>query len=213
MNRIIYVLCGWLSCSAAVFAQASYRQASGEQKKEIVERIKQASGEMKTMTCDFTQVKELSFMDEKVTSEGKMYYSQANRIRWEYTKPYAYVFATDGKNVITRSGSNTNRMPVKSSKLFSEIGKVMIGGVSGNGLIDSQDFSTQFAIGKEDYAVTLTPLRKEVKELFASIQLYIRQTDCRILGVDLVEKSGDKTSIRLKNIQINIPVHDEVFTR
>jgi outer membrane lipoprotein-sorting protein len=204
---------GWLLWSATLSAQPAYRKASDEQVKEIINLIQQASGEMKTMTCDFTQVKELSFMDEKVTSEGKMYYRQTNKIRWEYMKPYTYVFATDGQNVITRSGSGTSKMPVKSSKLFGEISNVMIGGVSGNGLIDSPDFSTEFGIGKEDCMITLTPLKKEVKDLFSSIRLYIRQTDHRIHTVDLVEKSGDKTSIHLKNIQINTPVDDEIFSR
>jgi outer membrane lipoprotein-sorting protein len=204
---------GWLLCSATAFAQPSYRKAAEEQTKEITGHIKQTSGKMKTMTCDFTQVKELSFMDEKVTSEGKMYYGQPNKIRWEYMKPYTYVFATDGQNIITRSGNGTSKMPVKSSKLFSEISKVMIGGVSGNGLIDSPDFSTEFGVGKEDYLITLTPLKKELKDLFSSIRLYIRQADYRIHAVDLVEKSGDRTSIHLKNIQINTPVNDEIFSR
>jgi outer membrane lipoprotein-sorting protein len=61
--------------------------------------------------------------------------------------------------------------------------------------------------------ITLTPLKKEIKDLFASIRLYIRQTDHRIHAVDLVEKSGDKTSIHLENIRINTPVDDEVFAR
>ncbi|MDR2765038.1 MAG: outer membrane lipoprotein carrier protein LolA [Tannerella sp.] len=213
MNKLMYMIGGWLLCSATMSAQPSYQKATEKQVKEIIDHIKQTSGEMKTMTCDFTQVKELSFMDEKVTSDGKMYYRQANKIRWEYLKPYTYVFATDGQNVITHSGSSTSKMPVKSSKLFSEISKVMIGGVSGNGLIDSPDFSTEFGVGKEDYMITLTPLKKEVKDFFSSIRLYVNQTDYRIHTVDLVEKSGDKTSIHLKNIRINTPVNDEVFSR
>jgi outer membrane lipoprotein-sorting protein len=212
MNKLMYIIGGWLLCSATVFAQPSYQKATEGQIKEIINHIKQTSGEMKTMTCDFTQVKELSFMEEKVTSEGKMYYGKTNKIRWEYMKPYTYVFATDGQNVITHSGNSTNKMPVKSSKLFSEISKIMIGGVSGSGLIDSPDFSTEFGVGKEDCMITLTPLKKEIKDLFSSIRLYVRQTDHCIHAVDLVEKSGDKTSISLKNIRINAPVNDEIFS-
>jgi outer membrane lipoprotein-sorting protein len=209
----MYVLSGLLLCAATMFAQSPYLPATEAQKKEIIDKIKQASGGMKTMRCDFTQVKELSFMDEKVVSEGKMFYKQTDKIRWEYTKPYIYVFATDGKNVYTSSGSNTNKIPVKSSKLFSEISHILVGGVSGNGLIDSPDFATQFGVGKEDYLVTLTPLKKEVKDLFSAIQLYVRKADHRIRAVDLVEKSGDKTSIQLKNLQINAVLDDEVFSR
>jgi outer membrane lipoprotein-sorting protein len=209
----MYVLSGLLLCMATMFAQSSYPQATETQKTEIIDRIKQAAEGMKTMQCDFTQVKELSFMDEKATSEGKMFYKQTDKIRWEYTKPYTYVFATDGKNVFTGSGANTNKMPVKSSKLFGEISHILIGGVSGNGLIDSPDFSTQFGVGKEDYLITLTPLKKDVKDLFSAIRLYVRKTDHRVHAVELVEKSGDKTSIELKNIRTNTPLDDEIFSR
>jgi outer membrane lipoprotein-sorting protein len=209
----MYIIGGWLVCSAVAFAQSDYRRATEEQAREIVAHIRQTAKEMNTMTCDFTQVKELSFMKEKVASEGKMFYKQTNKIRWEYMTPYTYVFATDGQNVVTRSGNSTSKIPVKSGKLFSEIGKVMIGGVSGSGLIDSPDFATEFGVGKEDCLITLTPLKKEVKDLFASIRLYIRSADHRIHAVELVEKSGDRTSIHLKNIRINTPVDDEVFTR
>jgi outer membrane lipoprotein-sorting protein len=209
----MYMIGGGLLCSATLFAQPAYQKATEAQIREIMAHIKQTSEAMQTMTCDFTQVKELSFMDEKVTSEGKMYYKQTNKIRWEYMKPYTYVFASDGQNVITHSGNSTSKMPVRSSKLFSEIGKVMIGGVSGKGLIDSPDFSTEFGVGKEDYMITLTPLKKEIKNLFSSIRVYVSRTDHRIHAVDLMEKSGDKTSIHLKNIRINTPVDDEVFSR
>ena len=57
----------------------------------------------------------------------------------------------------------------------------------------------------------LTPRKKEVKDLFSSIQLYVDRSDSRIRRVELIEKSGDKTIITLKNIQLNTPVDDSVF--
>jgi len=196
--------------SASVSAQ--YQNATEEQKKEIVSKITQASNEMNTMQCDFTQVKELSFMDEKITSEGKMAFKKSNKIRWEYTKPYQYVFAMDGQNVRMTSGDKTNKIPVNQSKMFNEISKVMIGGVSGSGLVVSPDFDTQFMVGSNDYKVVLTPKKKEVKDMFASIQLIVGKTDNRIRSVEMIDKEGDKTSITLKNFQINTELKDELFS-
>mgnify|MGYP003089276668 FL=1 len=92
-----------------------YRAASEAQRKEIVAKITQTAASVRTMKCDFTQVKQLSFMNDKVTSEGRMYYKKANKIRWEYTQPYAYVFSTDGTTVHMTSGKGgaSNRVPVK----------------------------------------------------------------------------------------------------
>ena len=192
-----------------------YRAASEAQRKEIVAKITQTAASVRTMKCDFTQVKQLSFMNDKVTSEGRMYYKKANKIRWEYTRPYAYVFSTDGTTVHMTSGKGgaSNRVPVKSSKLFSEISRVMVGGVSGAGLVDSPDFSSTFSVGQSDWQITLTPRKKEVRDLFASVRLYVGKSDGRVRRVELEEKSGDRTTITLKNVQANVNVDDALFNR
>ena len=212
MNRLMYVICGLLLCTT-ILAQSSYQAATDAQKKEIIDKITQASNDMRTMQCDFTQEKELSFMNDKVVQEGKMYYKQPNKIRWEYTKPMAYVFAMDGKNIFMDSGSNQTTVPARSSRLFSSMSDIIIGGVSGAGLIDSPDFTASFSVGSNDYRITLTPQKKEVKDLFDYIQLFVNKSDSRIQKVELVEKGGDKTLILLKNTQINATINDEIFSR
>jgi outer membrane lipoprotein-sorting protein len=211
MKNYSFLLIGLFFFST--FLSAQYQSATEEQKKEIVSRITQASDNMNTMQCDFTQVKELSFMDDKVTSEGKMYYKKTNKIRWEYTKPYQYVFSMDGQNVHMKQGDKTTTIPANQSKLFKEISKVMVGGVSGAGLVDSPDFDTQFLVGSSDYKIVLSPKKKEVKDLFASVQLYVGKTDNRIRSVELVEPSGDKMTVTLKNVQVNATINDEIFSK
>ena len=94
-NKLLIL--GLIMCSTSISAQ--YQNATEEQKKELISKITQVSNEMNTMQCDFTQVRELVFMDDKITSEGKMAFKKPNKIRWEYTKPYQYVFSMDGQNV------------------------------------------------------------------------------------------------------------------
>ena len=210
MKRNLIFGMGLLLFSMSLSAQ--YQDATKEQTDEIVSKITMSSESMTTLQGDFTQVKELSFMDDKVTSEGKMYYKKPNKIRWEYTKPIQYIFSMDGKTLQTTSGDKTNKMPVKSSKIFTEISHVMIGSISGSGLVDSPDFDARFFVGKDDYKVVLTPKKKEIKDLFSSVVIYIAKKDSLIYTVETVEKSGDKTTITLKNVQVNGVIVDETFT-
>jgi outer membrane lipoprotein-sorting protein len=207
----IILFIGLLFCSVSGLAQ--YQNATDEQKKEIASKIAQASANTNTMQCDFTQVKESSFMDDRVTSEGKMFYKKTNKIRWEYTNPYQYVFSTDGKNVVATFGDKKTAMPTNQRKLFDEICKVMVSGVSGRDLVDSPDFDTDFFVGSDDYKLVLVSKKKEVKALFSSIQLYVGKSDSRVHSIELVEKSGDKTTITLKNIQLNTTINDAIFTQ
>ena len=190
---------------------AQYKEATVAEKSEIIGKITQSAADIKTMQCNFVQTKELSFMNDKVVSEGKMYYKSADKIRWEYIKPYQYVFSMDGQNVNISSGDKTNKIPLKASKIFNEISKVMTGGVSGAVLIDSKDFTSELMIGTTDYKIILTPLKKEIKDLFSDIQLMVNKSNNRIKSIIMTEKSGDKTTIDLKNIQINITINDEIF--
>ena len=206
MKKISVLLIGLLLCSLSLSAQ--YQKATDAQKNEVIGKITKASEDMNTMQCDFTQVKELSFMDDKMTSEGKMLYKKPNKIRWEYVTPDKYIFSSDGQKI--SMGGKT--MPANSSKMFSEISKVMSGGISGNGLVNSPDFDSQFMVGKDDYQVILTPKKKEIKDIFSTILLYIGKVDNRIRSVELVDKSGDKTTITLKNVKVNAAIDDKVFS-
>ena len=163
MKKIPVLLICLLLCTMSLSAQ--YQKATEAQKNEVVSKITQASGNMTTMQGDFIQVQELSFMDEKLTSEGKMYFKKTDKIRWEYIKPNKYVFSMDGKDVSMTMGDKTNTVPAKSNKMFGEISRVMTGGISGNGLVDSPDFDSQFMVGKDDYQIILTPKKKEIKDL------------------------------------------------
>ena len=210
MNRNLVLLIGLFLCSMSLSAQ--YQNATEEQKKEIINMITQASGNMSTMQCDFVQVKELSFMDEKITSEGKMYYKKTDKIRWEFVKPDKFIFLMDGKNISLKSGdNNATTIPVKSNKLFSELSKVLVGGVSGSGLIDSPDFDSKFMVGKDDFQIILNPKKKEIKDLFSTVQLYVGKSDNRIRSVELIDKDGDKTTITLQNVKINAAIDDAIF--
>ncbi|MDR2474133.1 MAG: outer membrane lipoprotein carrier protein LolA [Tannerella sp.] len=208
MKQLIITLL--LLISANVSAQ--YSEATDAQSKELIAAITKSSEEMKSMQCDFLQVKELSFMDDKVTSEGRMFFKQPKSIRWEYSKPYKYVFTTDGKNISMTSGDKTNKVPVRQSKLFDKISRVMVGGVSGAGLMDSSDFSIKILIGQKDSKIVLTPTEKEVKDLFSVIHLTISKPEARIVAVEMTEKTGDKTTITLKNVKYNEDISDTLFS-
>jgi len=211
MKKYMVLLGFMLGCSFSLSAQ--YQNATEEQKKEIVSKITKVSGDMRSMQCDFTQVKELSFMDEKVTSEGKMFFKIPDKIRWEYTKPSRYVFSMDGQNIHMTSGGNTTTMSANQNKLFKEISNVMVGGVSGAGLVDSPDFDAQFFVGNSDYKIVLNPQKKEIKSIFSAIQLYVDKSDSRIRSVEMVEPSGDKMTITLRNVQMNTTINDELFSQ
>jgi len=57
----------------------------------------------------------------------------------------------------------------------------------------------------------MQPLKKEIKNLFTQINLFVNKTDGSINKVEMIEKTGDKTIISFLSIKRNTTLNDEVF--
>jgi len=207
-----YIITIFLSLLTCMTSAQLYRNASTAEEKQINEKVSANATSMKTMTCSFEQIKELSFLNDKSISKGLLFYKKPNKIRWEYKHPYSYIFIMNGEKVILQSENNKNEINLNSSKQFQQISKIILGGVSGNGLMDSSDFRIFFYTSNEDYKLQLQPLKKEIKSLFSQINLFVSKGDGSINKVEMIEKTGDKTIIRFLSMKRNIALNDEVFS-
>lgn len=180
-------------------------------KQEIIGSINSAASAMKLMTCSFTQTKYLSLLSDKMVSEGKMYYRQPNRLRWEYTSPYQYLFVLNGTKVYVGNKSRKDVIDTDANKVFKEIARIMMGTVTGTVLSGSSDFSVDVADGGTVWRVTLVPSKKEMKRMFSKIVLSFRKNGLMVSEIDIYEKNNDRTNIQLKNVKTNISVNDALF--
>ncbi|WP_304638349.1 outer membrane lipoprotein carrier protein LolA [uncultured Muribaculum sp.] len=180
-------------------------------KQEIIGSINSVASAMKSMTCSFTQTKYLSLLSDKMVSEGKMYYRQPNRLRWEYTSPYQYLFVLNGTKVYVGNKSRKDVIDTDANKVFKEIARIMMGTVTGTVLSGSSDFSVDVADGGTVWRVTLVPSKKEMKRMFSKIVLSFRKNGLMVSEIDIYEKNNDRTNIQLKNVKTNISVNDALF--
>lgn len=207
-----YIITIFLSLLTCMTSAQIYRNASIAEEKQINEKVSANAISMKTMTCNFEQIKELSFLNDKSISKGLLFYKKPNKVRWEYKHPYSYIFIMNGEKVIIQSENNKNEINLNSSKQFQQISKIILGGVSGNGLTNSSDFHILFYTSNEDYKLQLQPLKKEIKSLFSQINLFVSKGDGSINKVEMIEKTGDKTIIRFLSMKRNMLLNDEVFS-
>jgi outer membrane lipoprotein-sorting protein len=176
------------------------------------QKITEASTYLKSLRCDFVQKKTISILSDEMISEGKMFFKQKDKLRWEYTKPYQYEFVMNGDKLMTISGTTKNIIDVNSSNAFREISKIIISGINGSGIFDSSRFTAKFFTGAKENMVALTPKQKEIKQMFNEIRIYFNKTNHAATSVEIVELNGDKTFIEMKNQQINKELSDEIFT-
>lgn len=204
MKRKILFFATLLLLSLPAFAQQSEQQAR--------ESIVAAARQLKTMQCDFVQTKRLKMLGSaSITSEGRMYYSQGEKLRWEYVKPYQYTFILSGGRVLLKNKERSDVIDVAGNRLFREIARIMMSSVVGSSLTDERTFKTAIAAEGGEWVATLTPMRRDMKQMFQRIVLHFDRRQAAVCRVELHEKNGDTTIIDLKNIRKNETIAPSTF--
>lgn len=206
MKQILSLL---LVFAAVLTAQAAPLTAA--QKGDVIARINAAAASLKTMTCNFTQTKTIAMLSETMVAKGRMSYSRPDRLRWEYTTPYKYLFIFNGTKVYVGSSSRADVIDTNANKLFKEVGRLMMSTVTGTALSDTRSFTSDVADGGSRWQVTLVPKKKEMKKMFSQIVLHFGKKDLMIAQIDLYDSNRQLTSISLTDIHTDRPVNESLF--
>lgn len=205
MKKLLLILVVFCITTTTVSAQAVSEA-------KIRQQIEAAAASMKTMQCDFVQTKFLRMLNDKMVSRGKMYYQQSDKLRWEYTSPYAYAFVLNGSRVLISKGNRNDVINVNQSKFFKEIARIMMNSVVGKALNDKRDFKVSISSSTTEYVATLYPQQKQMQQMFQKIILHFNRQKAMVAKVELIEKRGDRTVIEMMNVKVNSPINAKVFT-
>lgn len=186
-------------------------ELTAQQKKEAISTINKAASGLKSMSCNFTQTKYLSLLSDKMVSEGKMYYRQSDKLRWEYTTPYSYLFIFNGTKVYVGGKNRKDVIDTNTNKVFKEVARIMMNTVTGKALSDSSDFSVDIESSGTSWIVTLVPKKKDIKQMFSKIVLTFTKSNTMISEINIYEKNGDRTNIKLKNITTDTSLNESLF--
>ena len=186
--------------------------AQTPQERQAIQQVSRAAAAIKTMQADFVQTKHLRMLGDKMVSRGRMCYQQSDRLRWEYTKPYAYTFILNGNSVMMSKGGHRDVVDVNRNKVFREIARMMMSSVVGTCLTDSRNFKVSMTVDKQTYTATLLPQKKDVKAMFTRIVLVFNRRTSVVSKVTMYEKNGDRTEITLDNVRTGAAVSPTEFT-
>lgn len=203
MKRYILTLC-------CLLASLLVLQAQNTDEASIRRKLNEATARITTMECDFVQTKQLSMLQDKMVSKGRMCYKKSDRLRWEYTSPYTYVFILNGKEVLLKNKNRSDIIDVEQNKMFREIVQIMLSSVVGN-CLDDKNFKSSLKATAGEYVATLTPERKNMKQMFRQIVLHFDRKNACVRLVELIEKNDDRTIIELNNIRMNEALADHLF--
>ncbi len=169
-----------------------------------------ASQKIGSIKSDFVQEKNLSMLNDKIISKGVFWFKKENMVRMEYNQPFSYLMILAGNNVYIKDGQRENKVSTKSNKLFGQINQVIVDCVGGTAL-NNPDFSVRLFENGSSFLIELTPITKNLTELFKNINIVVDKKDFTASKIEMFETSGDSSTITFTNKQLNGEVSDTLF--
>lgn len=170
-----------------------------------------ASAKTNSITSDFTQIKNLSMLSEKIISKGKFYFKKDDKVRMEYTSPYQYLMVINGSKVSIKDGQKTSTMSSRSSKMFQQINQLMMDCMRG-AVFANKNFSTRLFEDSESFLAEMTPVTTQMASLFKKVNVVMKKNNFIVTQVQMFEPSGDYTSMNYSNQKLNSNLPDDLFT-
>ena len=198
----------FVAVSLMVMAQT---QLSESQTQEVIRQLTQVASTMQSMQCRFVQEKTSSMLAEPSVAEGTMHYAAPDRMRWEYTEPYAFALVVNGEQIIKVTDGKAETLDGKSSRMYQGMVSLIMGSASGKKLFDASIFDVALYDENEFWRAEMTPKRRDMKRMFSQLVFRFDKKTNGISRVEFRDAGGDITSIQFEEIKLNEAIDDNVF--
>ncbi len=164
-----------------------------------------------TISSDFNQVKNMKMLNDKVSSKGKFYYKQSDKVRIEYTSPFSYLLVMNSGMIAVKENGKVSKINTRNSLTMQSVNKIMMDCMRGT-VFGNKDFSVNAYASSGQYLLTLTPQSSAVKGLFKNIDVYINKSDNQVTKLVMTENGGDNTVMTFSNRKLNSNLADALFS-
>ncbi|WP_198666824.1 LolA family protein [Taibaiella helva] len=164
-----------------------------------------------SISSDFTQVKHMKMMNDKVSSRGKFYFRKEDKIRIEYQSPFQYLLVMNGGQIMVKDEQKSNKVNTRNSKTMQSVNRVMMDCMRGT-VFTNKDFNVKAYDSKGQYLLQLSPVNNAMKGLFARIEVYLDKADNSVSKLVMSEQGGDFTEMTFSNKKTNTPLSDALFS-
>lgn len=181
---------------------------------EALEKTRELARDLKTLGGRFRQVKRSRFLAEPMESSGIFQWKPPERFRWEVQQPMPFRAVANGSTILLVY-PDLNR----ASLLRHPSGENLLGQIAGTAG-DLESFKTFFharllPTGPDQPAnavtLSLVPKTGRQSKFVKEIRVAIDPPTWLPKQVDIIETSGDSTSIWLSDLVPNGPIDDGLF--
>ena len=207
-KTILVLLLALLSLSMQ--AQDAKPLSEAESQK-VTTALTETAASMQTLQCRFVQEKTSSMLAEPSVAEGTMHFAAPDRMRWEYTAPYAFALVVNGDRIVKVTDGRSEVLDGKSGRMYQGMVGLIMGSASGKKLFDPTMFDVVMFDDGEYWKAEMTPKRRDMKRMFSQLVFRFDKKTNGISRVEFKASGGDITSIRFVDIKLNEAIGEKVF--
>jgi len=171
------------------------------------------ASDFKTLKTDFIQEKKMAMFKEKMVMKGRIYLQKPSKIAWHVDSPIRYsVLITD--KMIRQWDSDTNKVQeisLAKNPIFQNVLNQMNVWFSGS-YGSMLETNTVTILKTDPLVIEFLPKEGNIaKKVIKNITITFRTDQKYLQQIRILENSGDITTIRFTNTQLNPPLDSTNF--
>jgi outer membrane lipoprotein-sorting protein len=206
MTKLFNVLFFIFLCTIA-FSQEFKKISDPSKCKSAIQKQQKLT---RSLIADFKETLHSEMFEETQKATGKLYYKQAQKIRWEHISPVKKILLIDGNKV--RYSEKGKEIKDPSTKaIVKKIQSLMVKMLSGT-FLDDKDFKISYYENSSQYKLELKPLSQRMSKYIDYVVLVFDKKYLQLKEMSLVESENEKLVYSFSNVLLNNSISDIKFS-
>jgi outer membrane lipoprotein carrier protein len=206
MTKLFNVLFFIFLCTIA-FSQEFKKNSDPSKCKSAIQKQQKLT---RSLIADFKETLHSEMFEETQKATGKLYYKQAQKIRWEHISPVKKILLIDGNKV--RYSEKGKEIKDPSTKaIVKKIQSLMVKMLSGT-FLDDKDFKISYYENSSQYKLELKPLSQRMSKYIDYVVLVFDKKYLQLKEMSLVESENEKLVYSFSNVLLNNSISDIKFS-
>ena len=174
-------------------------------------RMARESAETESIESNFTQIKYMDLLAEKVESKGKFYFKKSDKISLDYGFPVKYLIIINGKKIKIVSEGKKNIYELSSNKTMAQMQTLLSACMTGNIADLGRDYKSEYSENDKFYKVKITPTGA-AGTYMSGIEIIMDKKDLSVHRLKMTETSSDYTEYLFTDKKRNTGISEDKFS-
>jgi outer membrane lipoprotein-sorting protein len=203
--------CALLQLLAAAVLVASQAAAGNDLFDQLFARTLERRQAIHSIRARFTETTTSSLLEKPLVSHGTVLATPPLRVLMTYTDPDRRTIAIDSKSLVVVWPDRHERETMDISQTQKRIDQYFTQATVGQLRSMFEITAQPDPMIRGADRVDLRPKRKQIKDGLERLEVWIDRGSLLLVQLEMTFPGGDRKTIRLDDVTVNVPVTDESF--